>query len=88
MVPDMKTLKYIPVEEYRLTDGTQTCAINFTDGQFCSFLGTRNFGTVDVCTPCQEDLQRSNGGLGHLIPTETCPVKVALSLDSIKEDAK
>ena len=39
----------IVIERYRSPDGQPTCCEDHPAGKICRFLGTRNFGTRDVC---------------------------------------
>ena len=67
----MKCEKTLEVEAYKTDDGRPTCCYWHPD-QSCQFLGSRRFGTVNVCGACFEDLNRYDDMF--LKPCEGCPV--------------
>lgn len=66
--------RMIAVTAYRTPDGSPACATDFSAGNVCQFLTTRKFGLVEVCMVCRLDIQRDDGGVGHLVPVDGCPV--------------
>ena len=66
----------ITVQAYRDEDGQPTCAADFPQGHVCRFLGSRKFGTHDVCmTNGKSAFRRVSGPTpGYLVPVEGCPV--------------
>jgi len=66
-----KTLK---IKTYFSKDGSPTCAKNFQNKEYCTFLRTEFFGTRDVCIFDDKPLERTKEGLGLLIPCQKCPL--------------
>jgi hypothetical protein len=64
--------KTVPIQTF-FVNKEPTCALNFEKGQFCIFLRTRKFGTLDVCalnTQNKPSLQRASNGF--LVPDPMC----------------
>ena len=63
--------KTFTAPRYRDPNGAPTCCADMQSGQFCRFLGARNFGTVPVCMFGQ-DRQVYRGESGYLEPVASC----------------
>jgi hypothetical protein len=69
------SVEFALVRKYRTPNGEPTCAVNIQTGHSCLLLGSKCFGSKDIClldsdTPL---LRRGDDGLGYLIPSESCP---------------
>ena len=74
-MPGTSEEKTITITAYRTIRGEPTCAIDFTDGKVCKFLGLRNFGACEVCMVRGVDIKRSSEkSKDYLMPVENCPV--------------
>ena len=61
------------IKRFRSPDGVPTCCADASVGNTCRFLGTRNFGTVDVCM-LGERRALMNRGSGFTRPDNKCEV--------------
>jgi len=64
----------ISVRRHRDPDGLPTCCGNHPAGEACRFLGTRNFGTVDVCMMGEQRDLEPRSVDGCLCPHARCEV--------------
>jgi hypothetical protein len=71
----MTETRTIEVKAYRCKqENMPTCARDFNSKEFCQFIRTQHFGTVDVCGITGDVIERDQGGKGWLRPVEGCPV--------------
>ena len=71
---DMTETRAIKVKAYRSPDATPTCARDFNRKEFCCFMRTKHFGTVDVCEITGDVIERDQAGTGWLRPVDGCIV--------------
>ena len=63
----------IKIARYRSADGQPTCCLDHPAGKVCKFLGTRKFGSIDVCMLGQER-ELGERGIGYTRPDTACEV--------------
>lgn len=70
----MSEIRTIKVKAFRCRDGSPTCASDVPKRDYCQFLLTKYFGTVDVCGITDTLINRDKDGVGWLRPVDGCPV--------------
>jgi hypothetical protein len=64
--------KEIKIRAFIAEDKLPTCAIGPSFSEACPLLGSRKFGTVDVCLASQQDIFRRDAGRGYMHPCTGC----------------
>ena len=70
---------------YNSPYGDPTCCLDFHDKQFCPFLGSRMFGTIDVCLANNTVLLRDKNGTGWIRPSDACALRNNYTISELKK---